>query len=456
MEVLLPTFEGDLIEEMLIDELKKQLDGEVQQEFLNAIDREISKASHSDRAVGHFLKNFRDVKRFVNLLCFEIEQVASLNLRHDVLPWGLFWLEIIHYAHEDVYFKLRNNYTELLKENEFDGNLGLKDEKNEAGYNGHVFEVLKYMFGPSSDCRGINNINSYTTYFSLRPYVNQVGWSEFIYAINTKDDHLIEVKMKEWLDAPEGKIPSLYSRFKGIKIGKSARYSKAFEHYFNALVFWVDYRNDSFCKYYLPKIFHHIVGKRNCNESMMSFVCDHFDKMVHHLLERRENCITLMKILTEVYPLDFGEEYLINDNVIGEQKISEYVTLTFNKFIEGHDIKVEDFCKEKSEIHRLIMCAKIDFTEDFGGAPFFVFNTQLREYFKNKPKKDSASVLLNTFKLDGDLIDRGYDENELRDDLVNRICKYFVSLIWYRNFLWQCVAEDRAVVDKYMKDNLLD
>ena len=54
------------------------------------------------------------------------------------------------------------------------------------------------------------------------------------------------------------------------------------------------------------------------------------------------------------------------------------------------------------------------------------------------------------------MIDRGYDENELRDDLVNRICKFFVSLIWYRNFLWQCVAEDRSVVDKYMKDNLLD
>ena len=456
MEVLLPAFEGDLIEKMLMDELRKQLEGEVQENFLRTIENEIDKASHTNRAVGYFLKNFRDVKRFANLLCYEIEQVAQLNLRHDVLPWGLFWLEIIHYAHEDIYLKLRDNYSELLKENEFDGNLGLKDENNEARYDEHLFEVLKYMFGPSSDCRGINNINSYSTYFSLRPYVDQVGWSEFINSLNTKDDQIIEEKMKEWLDAPEGKIPSLYSRFKGIKIGKSAKYSKAFEHYFNALVFWADYRNDNFCKYYLPKIIHHIVDKRNCNETMKSFVCSHFDKMVNHLLDKRENCILLMKILTEVYPMDFGEEYLINDNVIGEKKIAEYVTMTFNKFIDGHEIKVDDLCNDKSEIYKLIKSAKVDYTEDFGSAPFFVFNTLLREYFKNKDQKDSAEVLMSTFRLNGDMIDRGYDENELRDDLVNRICKYFISLIWYRNFLWQCVAEDRPVVDKYMKDNLLD
>ena len=456
MEVLLPTFEGDLIEKMLMGELRKQLEGEVQENFLRAIENEVDKASHTNRAVGHFLKNFRDVKRFANLLCYEIEQVAQLNLRHDVLPWGLFWLEIIHYAHEDIYLKLRNNYSELLKENEFDGNLGLKNEKKESGYDEHLFELLKYMFGPSSDCRGINNINSYTTYFSLRPYVDQVGWSEFINALNTKDDRIIEEKMKEWLDAPEGQIPSLYSRFKGIKIGKSARYSKAFEHYFNALVFWADYRNDSFCKYYLPRISHHIVVKRNCKDDMIQHVCEHFDTMVNHLLEKRENCITLMAILTEVHPMDFGEEYLINDNVIGEQKIDEYVAMTFNKFIDGHEIKVEDLCNDKSEIHQLIKSAKVDYTEDFGGAPFFVFDTLLRDYFKSKEQKDSAEVLMNTFKLNGDMIDRGYDENELRDDLVNRICKYFVSLIWYRNFLWQCVAEDRSVVDKYMKDNLLD
>ena len=197
------------------------------------------------------------------------------------------------------------------------------------------------------------------------------------------------------------------------------------------------------------------MDKRNCNDGMTSHVCDFFDKTINHLLEKRENCVLLMDILTEVYPMDFGEEYLINDNVIGEEKIKEYVVMAFNKFIEGREIKVEDLCDDKSEIHRLIKSAKIDMTEDFGGAPFFVFDFLLRDYFKNKPVKDSAAVLMNTFRLNGDMIDRGYEEDELRHDLSNRISKYFVSLIWYRNFLWQCVAEERTVVDKYMKDNLL-
>jgi len=456
MEVLLPAFEADLIEKMLMDELKKQLDGEIQLYFLKAIENEVSKANHTKRAIGYFLKNFRDVKRFTNLLCLEIEHVATVKLVHDVLPWGLFWLEIVHYAYEDLYLKLRDNYTELLTENGFDGKLTLKDDKNDNGrLDEHLFEVLRYMFGQSADCRGINNINSYSTYFSLRPFIDQVGWSDFIYSINTNDDKVVEQKMKEWLDSPEGKEDSLYSRFKGIKIGKSTIYSKAFEHYFKALEFWAEYKNNWACKYYLPKIYHHIVDKRNCNVEMIPYICDSFGKTIDHLLNKRDNCVLLMDILTEVYPMDFGEEYLINDNVIGEKKIKEYVDKVFNKFIEGREIKVGDLCDDKSEIHRLIMSAKIDMTEDFGGAPFFVFDFLLRDYFKNKHVKDSAAVLMKTFKLNGDMIDRGYEEDELRHELSNRISKYFVSLIWYRNFLWQCVAEDRDVVDKYMKDNLL-
>lgn len=456
MEVLLPVFESDLIEKMLIYELKKQFVGEVQLNYLKAIENEISKANHTKRAIGYFLKNFRDVKRFANLLCLEIEQVATVKLVHDVLPWGLFWLEIVHYAYEDIYLKLRDNYAELLTENGFDGKLTLKDDKNDNGLlDEHLFEVLRYMFGPSTDCRGINNINSYSTYFSLRPFIDQVGWSDFIYSINTNDDQVVEQKMKEWLDSSEGKEDSLYSRFKGIKIGKSTRFSKAFEHYFKALEFWAEYKNNSVCNYYLPKIYHHIVDKHNCNDGMVPYVCDSFGKTIDHLLKKRENCVLLMNILTEVYPIDFGEEYLINDNVIGEKKIKEYVDKVFNKFIEGREITVGDLCDDKSEIHKLIKSAKIDMTEDFGGVPFFVFDSLLRDYFKKKPIKDSAAVLMKTFKLNGDMIDRGYEENELRHELSNRISNYFVNLIWYRNFLWQCVAEDRAVVDKYMKDNLL-
>ncbi len=455
MEVLLPMFEGDFIEKLLIVELEKQLEGEIQQYFLKAISNEINKAYHTKRSISCFLKNFRDVKRFANLLCLEIEQLASGKLRHDILPWGLFWLEIIHYANEDLYQKLRDNYAELLNEDSFDGKLTLKDLENKGNIEEHLYEVLKYMFGPSTDSRGINNINSYATYFSLRPFIDQVGWSEFISSINTMDDNVIELKMKEWLDSPEGKDASLYSRFRGIKIGKSKQLNKAFVNYFRALEIWADYKNDSVCKYYLPRIFLHIVDKRNCNGDMKRHICDYFDNTINHLLEKRDNCILLMKILSEVLPIDVGYEDDINDNIIGGSKISEYIEKTFNRFIDGHEIKVEELCDERSEIHRLIMSAKIDLTVEFGGVPYFVFDRQLRDYFKYKAPKDSAAVLMNKFKLNGYMIDRGYDEDYLRDELIKRISKYFVSLVWYRNFLWQCVAEDKAVVDKYMNDNLL-
>ena len=452
MEVLLPAFEGDLIEKKLLEELQKQLEGDDYERFIKAIDNEISKAYRTNRAVGYFLKNFRDVKRFSNLLCLEIEQVATTKLKFDIIPWCLFWLEIIHYSHEEVYLKLRNNHTELLEEIGSDGKLMFKKG---LGLEEHVSGALSYLFDATNDCRSISYIQSFDTYFSLRPSIDKVGWTEFISAINQKEDNTIKHKMKEWLDSPEGKQESLFLKFKGFKVGRSLVNNCAFVNYFNALQFWVDYKNDASCKHYVPEICHNLVDRHNCNEAMIDNIKLCFDQMIKHLLEKRDNCFIVMKILAKVCPYDIGEEYPVNDNVIGKEKIEEYIKKTFNLFIDGYEIKVEDLCDEKSGIHRLIRSARIDETGEMGGVSFFVFDELLRDYFKNKKTKDSAAVLMNTFKIDREMIVEGCDDDEIVSNLIHRISKYFVSIVWYRNFLWQCVAEDRATIDKYLKENRL-
>ena len=454
MEVLLPAFEGDLIEKQLLAELKKQLEGEVQEVFIRAIEKEIKESRNTSRAIGYFLKNFRDVKRFANYICLEVEQVAATDFRYDILPRCLFWLELIHYSFEDVYLKLRSNYTYYLKETGYEGRLFMSDEKNEKNLvNSHCFEALSYLFGDFPDPRGVNNIHSFFSYFSLRSYVDQVSWSEFIFAINTKGDDAIKKKMEEWLDSPEGKTESLYLKFTGVKMGQSVRLTYAFDNYFNALQYWVDYKNDAFCKRIIPKICHHIVDPRNCRDTMIENIRSYFDKMINHFLEKRDNCLIVMKILTKLYPIEYGEGF-INDNVIGYQDINEYIDKTFKKFIEDRAITVKDLCDDKSDIHHLIVSAKINGLEEIGGGPFFVFQNNLRDYFKNKEQRDSANILMNTFKINREKLNNGYDD-VLRDELKEHIEKYFVSVIWFRNFLWQCVAEDRAVVDEYIKDNML-
>lgn len=69
--------------------------------------------------------------------------------------------------------------------------------------------------------------------------------------------------------------------------------------------------------------------------------------------------------------------------------------------------------------------------------------------------KDSAAVLMNTFKINREMIVEGCDDDEIISNLIHRISKFFVSIVWYRNFLWQCVAEDRTTIDKYLKENRL-
>lgn len=452
MEVLLPAFESDLIEKKLIEELQKQLEGDVQERFIKSIEIEINRAYRTNRAVGYFLKNFRDVKRFSNMLCLEIEQVAATKLKFDIMPWCLFWLEIIHYSREEVYLKLRSNHAELLEEIGSDGKLmfkkGLELEE-------HVSGVLAYLFDATNDWRSISYTHSFDTYFSLRPSVYKVGWTEFISAINQKEGDTIKHKMKDWLDSPEGKLESLFLKFKGFKVGKSLINNCAFINYFNALQFWVDYKNDASCKHYVPEICHFLVDRNNCNEAMIDNIRHCFDQMIKHFLEKHENCFVVMKILAKVCPYDIGEEYIINDNVIGKEKIEEYIKMTFNLFIDSHEIKVEDLCDDKSEIQRLIRSARVDETREMGGVSFFVFDNLLRDYFKNKKTKDSATVLMNTFKIDREMIVEGCDDDEIISNLIHRISKYFVSVVWYRNFLWQCVAEDRVTIDKYLKENRL-
>ena len=439
MELLLPAFEGDMIDKMLIEELSKQLTGEGKLEYLSEIKSEIMLTARGDMALNHFLHNFRDVKRFANTISLEIEQIASSNIKYDILARCLFWIEIIHYAFEDTYLQLRNDYSVLLKKRKFDDCLTVKnDEATKARIDKHLYAVLYFLFSGYQNPRSIQNVNSYSTYFSLRPYVNQIGWTEYINTLNNCSQQQAEAKMKEWLDSEDDKRFSLYTRYKGVKIGRTRPNSAFLKNYIHSLQTWVDYKNDKYCLDYVPEICAIMVDqKNNSREDTKEELIRQFDSMIRHLLENRENCAIVVKIIAEIYPKEMEGETM-NPVIITFDQMMEYLKMAFDKFVEGQDVGVEEIVNVRSDLHRMMNCSRIVETDGMIEENSTILRENVLDYFKAKKDTNQVQIIIDKFKPDDKMIDCGYADEYIERELVSDIESYFVDVPFFKAFMSEC------------------
>ncbi len=439
MELLLPAFEGDMIDKMLIEELNKQLTGEGKLEYLSEIKSEIMLTARGDMALNHFLHNFRDVKRFANTISLEIEQIAFSNIKYDILARCLFWIEIIHYAFEDTYLQLRNDYSVLLEKRKFDDCLMIKDEEaTKEKIDRHLYAVLHFLFSGYQNPRSIQNVNSYSTYFSLRPYVNQIGWTEYINTLNNCSQEQAEAKMKEWLDSEDDKRYSLYTRYKGMKIGRTRPNSAFLKNYILTLQTWVDYKNDKYCLDYVPELCAIMVNqKNNSREDTKEELIRQFDAMIRHLLEKRENCAIVVKIIAEIYPLEMDGETM-NPVIIPFNQMKEYLKMAFDKFVEGFDVGVEEIVNSQSDLHRMMNCSKIVETDGMIEENSTILCKYVLDYFKAKKDSNPVQVITDKFKPDDEMVNSGYADVYIEREVVNDIERYFVDVPFFKDFMREC------------------
>lgn len=183
LELSLPGFEEDTIPNLLKNELSKICPLRHYMEIYSITDIFSRKNRY---LVSRLIKNFRDVKRFINLFAVSYTY-AEKTLGEDLSFSDLFWLEVLHYASPKVYDRLRDNpYTYLDISGSYTPYIPWRFvfQKNEdSDLTAQEQEILSLVFPQTNSEKGGFGIHlryetNYYRYFALRPLRWQLLYSE--------------------------------------------------------------------------------------------------------------------------------------------------------------------------------------------------------------------------------------------------------------------------------------
>ena len=126
-EITLPVFEDSKLVELLIEELAIQL-GDNDKGKLE-IERMLMVNNQTSLPLSAVLRNFRDIKRFANLIALDIIHIEQGRNVYDIHVRDLFLLELIHYRYDSIYKLLLDDRGKLIK---WDKDKGLYKCKDDA------------------------------------------------------------------------------------------------------------------------------------------------------------------------------------------------------------------------------------------------------------------------------------------------------------------------------------
>ena len=236
LEICLPTFESYILSNHLYNELKICLGDN---DWVKQLEYPIYNGALS-YPISHYLPTFRDVKRFVNQFCLNVnsfirtKQLTEINIR------DLFYLELLHYYDFNAYQLILYHPKSLLKYvfnnhqryalNYSRPNASIK-ENNTNNYDAKRIEILKkHKDGVEAillvlfDTTEIDSDNllryptNYAKYFSYRVNKNMISLAEFKIFLELQTKEEVTKKIKEFCQGEISKIASLKSHLISQKI----------------------------------------------------------------------------------------------------------------------------------------------------------------------------------------------------------------------------------------------
>lgn len=163
MEVALPLrpfpYISDYFKKLLLEKLQANEEEKA----------EISNFFRRDDLIRNYITNLRDVKRYVNQVVIDYE-----NVRGEVFLRTFLLLQLIKYKHPARFIEIHNfKYTETTK---IVGNPSIIYLKNDISSSLEIMPVLKNLFPSLNDCftssyRHIYDIRSFEYYFANQIYV---------------------------------------------------------------------------------------------------------------------------------------------------------------------------------------------------------------------------------------------------------------------------------------------
>lgn len=217
LEICLPSFESFVMANHLYSELERGLNSNT--EMLQQLEFPVFRGILNHR-ISYYLPTFRDVKRFTNQFCLNINSFATTNQIGEINVLDFFYLELLHYYDFDAYQFIERNPTVLLsyglnsqRKYAYSFNTpgsikGVKSiEDNDARrvkilkqYRDGVADLLWTLFGRMCDEEDnlVRYPTNFTKYFSYRVNKDVISLAEFEQFLLIGDQEELDKRIKEF------------------------------------------------------------------------------------------------------------------------------------------------------------------------------------------------------------------------------------------------------------------
>ena len=177
LEICIPQYEKYTLGNLLFEKIKENVEvtDNQQEELRNAFRRYPTEHGF---LINDYLHNYRDVERLAQYFSLILNYLHREGNNVNLNLSDLFWIEVLHYYHNDIYETLKENHWSLLKVYQKNSDCLIYEEKTE---NRNV--ILAKLFTPPTmyytpEQNSISRIANISMYFSYRSLEDNVSIQE--------------------------------------------------------------------------------------------------------------------------------------------------------------------------------------------------------------------------------------------------------------------------------------
>ena len=371
LEICLPDYEEIVREYHLYSELKCGLAND---SILNEIQDIIFHGISSHR-ISFFLPTFRDVKRFANLFCLDINSFVRAQMLYEINVRDFFHLELLHYYDYDAYQYLKTRPSELIQRttNNFKKiaysysiiNADNSNKQQEIADNQKKETLKKYkegfafillaLFGPINNDK--DNLMrypvNYTKYYSFRITDETISLKEFNDLLSLQDPVLICDKIHDYCI---GKIPKYNALYYHL-ISQTLNPNNNLQ-VFNVIYALIELWN--YNHFPIGKVCKALLNRKTNKES--GLIPQAFRDAVLQQINTSQNksAIGIQELLTSLVQYDIYDQtdeeghYIEYESVISWEMLQELSEANLMAILGGRIIPIRDITDRNSRFNQFL------------------------------------------------------------------------------------------------------
>ena len=452
VEVKLPLPCQEYLTEQFIEEFDKQSIG-MGWFDANSIKRILSTVNISD-----CLKSFRDIKRFVNLLCSDMEYIAldeymkEIDIRYYVM------LELLYYSDNNAYNTLANNPQKLLGISEKSDNklAYIYDENKLSDMNKFSKTLLERLFykKESYSSKSIQLLSNFDRYFFLHNNPYGISQNEFnILLCSNKNSDIKEI-IKSWVSSEKIRPYNITTRFVNVQWYEMSNLK--WKNYICALFEWCKMVEFKDIEEYISPIFQDVFLVENLKNTNAEIITKYINEGIDALVKDKEY------VRAEIILISIMSYLVLNEKVIPGNLKPDFVWTmekpgfarnkicdVFNDYLNNESPEIYDLCNENSSIYNVLYYSVGNPTECEEVQHTMVFD-ELKSYFMQTKNTNDfgmfSSLLLQNVKSKPRSVNA---KRELGDYLLS----IFGNIDLFYDFICNCF-DSKKDIDSFLESNM--